>query len=144
MAHSDALIFLTNITWIFFLFLFVYFGFVLFFLPTLYKKFRTRILVKRVNYFGSLLAVRGVLVSLVFFFDVFRGLGVVVFNFVKNYMLRLKSFGLNFCLIVKNSAVFNVIPGIPFFALNGYYLNLAVTDSQSVSGGVMFTKYNKL
>lgn len=46
MAHSDTLIFLTNISWIFFLFLFSYFFFVLFFLPTFYKKVRARTLIK--------------------------------------------------------------------------------------------------
>jgi hypothetical protein len=46
MAHSDALIFLTSITWIFFLFLFIYFFFVVFFLPSFYKKFRARGLVQ--------------------------------------------------------------------------------------------------
>lgn len=45
MAHSDALIFLTNITWIFFLFLFTYFFFVSFALPTFYGRFRTRAIV---------------------------------------------------------------------------------------------------
>lgn len=42
MAHSDTLIFLTNITWIFFVFLGIYFFFIVFFLPTFYKKFRAR------------------------------------------------------------------------------------------------------
>lgn len=47
MAHSDALIFLTNISWTFFLFFFLYFFFVLYFLPTFYKKVRARTLVRR-------------------------------------------------------------------------------------------------
>lgn len=42
MAHSDTLIFLTNISWISLLFFFCYFFFVLFFLPTFYKKVRFR------------------------------------------------------------------------------------------------------
>lgn len=46
MAHSDTLIFLTNISWIFFLFLLSYFFFVLFFLPTFYKKVRARTLIR--------------------------------------------------------------------------------------------------
>lgn len=84
MAHSDALIFLTNITWVFLLFLFVYFFFVLFFLPTLYKKFRMRTLIKTVNSLGGVLALRNVLVSLTFFVDFFRGLSLVVGNFINS------------------------------------------------------------
>ena len=84
MAHSDALIFLTNITWVFLLFLFVYFFFVLFFLPTLYKKFRMRTLIKTVNSLSGVLALRNVLVSLTFFVDFFRGLSLVVVNFINS------------------------------------------------------------
>lgn len=60
MAHSDVLIFLTNITWMFFIFLSTYFFFVLFFLPSFYKKLRL-FLVNRTElsflgvYFSSLL-----------------------------------------------------------------------------------------
>lgn len=46
MAHSDTLIFLTNISWIFLLFLFCYFFFVIYFLPTFYKKVRIRSLIR--------------------------------------------------------------------------------------------------
>lgn len=77
MAHSDALIFLTNITWVFLLFLFVYFFFVLFFLPTLYKKYRMRALIKTVHSLGGVLALRNVLVSLTFFVDFFCALNVI-------------------------------------------------------------------
>lgn len=82
MAHSDALIFLTNITWVFLLFLFVYFFFVLFFLPTLYKKYRMRSLIKTVHSLGGVLALRNVLVSLTFFVDFFCALSVVVTNLI--------------------------------------------------------------
>ena len=50
MAHSDTLIFLTNITWIFFLFLFTYFFFVTLVLSTFYKKFRTRAILQHLPY----------------------------------------------------------------------------------------------
>lgn len=46
MAHGDTLIFLTTITWIFLLFLFVYLFFVVFFLPLFYKQTRIRSVLK--------------------------------------------------------------------------------------------------
>lgn len=83
MAHSDSLIFLTNITWIFLLFLVTYFFFVLFFLPSLFKKFRTRVLIKNLNSKKRFLAVWNALTSLIYFFDYIRGLGYIILNFVK-------------------------------------------------------------
>lgn len=58
MAHSDVLIFLTNITWIFLLFLFCYFFFVTFFLPSFYKTVRIRSLVKRKNVIAAAIYIR--------------------------------------------------------------------------------------
>lgn len=71
MAHGDALIFLTNITWIFVLFLFVYLFFVVYFLPLFYKKFRIRALV------GNVFKLRGA-----FFFEKC----VRVFNFLCGFL----------------------------------------------------------
>lgn len=74
MAHGDALIFLTNITWIFVLFLFVYLFFVVYFLPLFYKKFRIRALVGNVFKLRGAFFLRNVFVSLTFCVDFFRGL----------------------------------------------------------------------
>lgn len=46
MAHSDVFIFLNSITWVFFLFLGLYFILVTLFLPSLYKKIRLHALVR--------------------------------------------------------------------------------------------------
>lgn len=144
MAHSDALIFLTNITWIFFLFLFIYFFFVVFFLPTFYKKFRARVLIKSTNYLGGLLASRNVLVTLTFFVEVFRNFSISVTRLVKKYSNSLKN---NFLtLIVKEGSSLDtlVVSFLDAFgASNKYKLNLTVTVS-SLDGAVVFTKYNKL
>lgn len=58
MAHSDVLIFLTNITWIFLLFLFCYFFFVTFFLPSFYKTVRVRYLVRRKSSVAAAIYIR--------------------------------------------------------------------------------------
>lgn len=58
MAHSDVLIFLTNITWVFLLFLFCYFFFVTFFLPSFYKTVRVRVLVRRKALVASAIYIR--------------------------------------------------------------------------------------
>lgn len=73
MAHSDALIFLTNITWIFILFLFTYFFFVTLVLPTFYKKFRARVLIKNVTFLSALLALRTTFASGIVCLDTLKG-----------------------------------------------------------------------
>lgn len=81
MAHSDALIFLTNITWVFLLFLFVYFFFVLFVLPTFYKKFRLRVLIRNryslINLFSSMEYIRTLFLTSEFFTFIFSSRAVV-------------------------------------------------------------------
>lgn len=61
----------------------MYFFFVLFFLPTFYKKFRMRTLIKTVNSLNGVLALRNVLVSLTFFVDYFKGLSAGSSNFIR-------------------------------------------------------------
>lgn len=82
MAHGDALIFLTNIVWIFVLFLFIYLFFVVLFLPAFYKKFRIRVLVRGLIKVVSALSLRNVFVSLTFFSDFFRNLRVQFLGFL--------------------------------------------------------------
>jgi hypothetical protein len=72
MAHSDVLIFLNSITWIFFLFLLVYFFFVLFFLPSFYKKVRIRSLVREFNTRGVFLEALDSLSNSYVFFENFK------------------------------------------------------------------------
>jgi hypothetical protein len=55
MAHSDTLIFLTNVTWVFLSFFFVYLFLVVVFLPAFYKRFRLRFFFKYNNEFLSIL-----------------------------------------------------------------------------------------
>lgn len=55
MAHSDSLIFLTNVTWVFLSFFFVYLFLVVVFLPAFYKRFRFRFFFKYKNEFLSIL-----------------------------------------------------------------------------------------
>lgn len=137
MAHSDALIFLTSITWIFFLFLFTYFFFVLFFLPTFYKKFRTRVLVKHTNYLRGLLSTRNVLVSLIFFVDTFRG-----FN-----LSTLTSLKMTFFYLWPVALSFNSILSVFSFASGSFNFNLIKKNhffAESYSdAGIFFTKYFK-
>lgn len=144
MAHSDALIFLTNITWIFFLFLFIYIFFVVFFLPTFYKKFRSRVLVKSTNYLGGLLASRNVLVTLTFFVEVFRNFSSNAAHLIKNYANFFK--GSVLVTIVKENSLLSGLAGgflSASGALNKYKANLTVS-ANTVDSGVVFTKYNKL
>jgi len=82
MAHGDALIFLTNITWIFVLFLCVYLFFVVYFLPLFYKKFRIRVLVAGVFSVRSTFFLRNVFVSITFCLDFFRGLLTQIFAYI--------------------------------------------------------------
>ena len=147
MAHSDALIFLTNITWIFFLFLFTYFFFVLFVLPTFYKKFRTRVLIKNINFLGGILSVRNVLVSLVFCVDVARGL-------ISSTSLGLKKFFLTFntssSLMTTSSNLFSNDSLLALGAsdvdsaavLGKYKLNLLFVALPE-TGSVVFTRFIK-
>lgn len=97
MAHGDALIFLTNIVWIFVLFLFVYLFFVVLFLPAFYKKFRIRVLVRGVIKVVSALSLRNIFVSLTFFSDFFRSLRIQILGFLKAmlfyFTVRLSSGG---------------------------------------------------
>lgn len=115
----------------------------MFFLPTLYKKFRTRVLVKGINYFRGLLSVRSMLSSIVFFFEIIRGFGVFVFNFLYRCVSRLRFFDLNVCFTV-NSAVFANFSRAGLFTLLRYYLNLTAMGCVTEDIGVAFTKYNKL
>ena len=84
MAHGDALIFLTNIVWIFVLFLFIYLFFVVLFLPSFYKKFRIRVLVRGLIKVVSVVSIRNILVSLTFFLDFFAALRMKVLAFLKS------------------------------------------------------------
>lgn len=62
----------------------MYFFFVLFFLPTLYKKYRMRALIKTVHSLSGVLALRNVLVSLTFFVDFFCALNVIVISLISS------------------------------------------------------------
>lgn len=86
MAHGDALIFLTNIVWVFVLFLFIYLFFVVLFLPSFYKKFRIRVLVRGLVKVASVISIRNILVSLTFFLDFFTTLRVKVLAFLKSML----------------------------------------------------------
>lgn len=141
MAHSDALIFLTNITWIFFLFLFTYFFFVCLVLPTFYKKFRTRVLIKNINFLGGILAVRNVLVSLVFCVDVFRGLSLIVAASLKAALGFLKTNTLSQISLAHNaSSVTTPIALDSSEIVRKYNLNLMFVDL-STNGNVVFTRF---
>ena len=86
MAHGDALIFLTNIVWVFVLFLFIYLFFVVLFLPSFYKKFRIRVLVRGLVKIVSAISMRNILVSLTFFLDFFTTLRVRILSFLKSML----------------------------------------------------------
>lgn len=110
MAHGDALIFLTNIVWIFVLFLFIYLFFVVLFLPAFYKKFRIRVLVRGLIKVVSALSLRNVFVSLTFFSDFFRNLRVQFLGFLGAmlfyFTVRLGSKGEFFKLLASKLNVF--------------------------------------
>lgn len=110
MAHGDALIFLTNIVWIFVLFLFIYLFFVVLFLPAFYKKFRIRVLVRGLIKVVSALSLRNVFVSLTFFSDFFRNLRVQFLGFLGAmlfyFTVRLSSKGEFFKLLASKLNVF--------------------------------------
>ena len=97
MAHSDALIFLNTITWVFFLFLSIYFFFVLFFLPTFYKKVRIRTLVREFyirevfsEFFDSLSTASVFFESFKSFVSSF--LGLIGYRLTSVFFTRLDSF----------------------------------------------------
>lgn len=142
MAHSDALIFLTNITWIFFLFLFTYFFFVLFFLPTLYKKFRIRVLLKSATYLGALLATRQVFVTLIFFVESFKNFSYLATIFLKKLSGFFKSSFSSLTIPTYLTKAENERLN-SFSALSKYKFNLITTDLPS-NGGVIFTIYKKI
>lgn len=100
MAHSDVLIFLTNITWTFFLFVFTYFFFVLYFLPTFYKKFRARVLIRDLNFRVVLVAVKDYLA--------YKSLVYVL----------IRNTALNFCSIFLN--IVGVAPTYNVFLFNKF------------------------
>lgn len=108
MAHGDALIFLTNITWIFVLFLFVYLFFVVYFLPLFYKKFRIRALVGNVFKLRSAFFLRNVFVSLTFCVDFFRGLFAQLIAYFRSQLFFFVTLSHNKLVIFSN---FDVLSG---------------------------------
>lgn len=106
MAHGDALIFLTNITWIFFLFVFIYLFFVVFFLPLFYKKFRIRSLIAGLFKIRATYFLRNVFVSITFALDFFRGLFVQLVSYFVTHLYFFGNFGLKKSVIFFNLSKF--------------------------------------
>ena len=124
-----------------FSFSFYLFFFVCLVLPTFYKKFRTRVLIKNINFLGGILAVRNVLVSLVFCVDVFRGLSLIVAASLKAALGFLKTNTLSQISLAHNaSSVTTPIALDSSEIVRKYNLNLMFVDL-STNGNVVFTRF---
>lgn len=142
MAHSDALIFLTNITWIFFLFLFTYFLFVCLILPTYYKKFRTRVLIKNFYYLKHVHAIRDLFVGELFLAEYqrtrFANLQRVFSTAIKLFKIRT---AVNFKVTGVTSSLQLAAPAVNSVeVLRKYNLNLLFLDLPN-KGAVIFTRF---
>lgn len=135
MAHGDALIFLTNIVWIFVLFLFIYLFFVLLFLPSFYKKFRIRVLVRGLIKVVSVVSIRNILVSLTFFLDFFTALRTKVLAFLKSTLFY-------FTIRRADQASPFTVAAIPTFLTSASNLpNKGLFAVSQSKGGVYFVKF---
>lgn len=150
MAHSDTLIFLTNVTWTFFLFILIYLVFVLFFIPSFFKKVRLFVVSRDgwiLDGFYALISVPATLSNIFYLFNEvansFRRFTALLFLFLMpgQFVVRLK-----LCLLAKLLSSFFTGFAFEFCALVNFnvrlkFLCFAVGGSvMGVDRGVYFVK----
>ncbi len=118
----------------FFLFLVSYLLFVILFLPTLYKKFRVRVLIKNINFLENLFFSADAFISSVLFVDLIRSMSVNLlilrygFFFTNTHKVFLYCLFDSFDSAISNNVDFTRLSKI-------------ITVNQAVCGSVFFTNY---
>lgn len=104
------------------------------FLPSFYKKFRVRVLVRNLIKLVSVVSLRNILVSLTFFLDFFRVLNLQILSFVRSLL---------FCFNVRRTNKFTIFSEgtLPGESNSTYLLNKNLFVNTSTNGVVRFVKF---
>lgn len=139
MAHSDTLIFLTNVTWTFFLFIGIYLFFVLFFIPSFFKKVRL-FSISRVNWvldgFYALISIPAALSHILY---IFKEVVVVLRNLVGLLFSALAT--TSFLTELKLNGFNSITAVVVGFLLHSSSSVLSALIRAEVSNGVYFSKF---